>query len=224
MMRPMGTTPINTAKTYALTAAGACSVTIQQGSKSITWQILPEGGQTTFIVPAGASVSISDPTALISPLPFNVALGAGNGGTGGSTHLTPEDADKLRRIPAGAGTVLTADGQDICTASGTTPELAMTHASWVALSDDTKSVSLAPAGDTEHALQMQLIYTPAATVEEAEHFITAKEGSRALFRWLYGAPPLVAGYTYILTMTQTVLHGQLILLGACSAIIPTPID
>lgn len=219
----MATQPIDTAKVYALTAAGACSVTLTQGDKTITWEALHKGGQTSFVVPAGASVSLSDTTALLSPLPFKVALGAGSGSTGGAAELSPDDAEKLAFIPLTGHMVLTAAGQTITTCEEEAPTLTLQHAAWVELNDATTGVLIRAADTGERALQMQLIFTPNATVENAEHFIGTEAGSPAAFRWLFGAPPLVAGYTYILTLTQTVLHGQRTILGACSAFIPAPI-
>lgn len=81
----MATKPTNSARLFALTSSSACSVTMTQDGKAHTWQALPDGGgQTTFIIPAGAVVELSDEKALLSPLPFNVALGAGSGSVGGS--------------------------------------------------------------------------------------------------------------------------------------------
>lgn len=88
----MATQPTNTAILYALTSSGACSVTLTQDGKSHTWQALPEsGGQTTFIIPAGAVAELSDERALLSPLPFKAAPGAGSG-IGGTL---PADMQKL---------------------------------------------------------------------------------------------------------------------------------
>lgn len=88
----MATKPTNTAILYALTSSGACSITLSQDDKIHTWQALPEsGGQTTFIIPAGAVAELSDESALLSPLPFKTAPGAGSG-IGGAL---PADMQKL---------------------------------------------------------------------------------------------------------------------------------
>lgn len=81
----MATKPTNSARLFALTSSGACSVTLTQDGKIHTWQALPDGGgQTTFIIPAGAVAELSDENAILSQLPFNVALGAGSSSIGGS--------------------------------------------------------------------------------------------------------------------------------------------
>lgn len=103
----MVTQPVNTAKIYVLSASSACSVTLTHLGKSTTWQALPEdGGQTTFIVPAGAVAEISDENVLLSPLPFKIAPGADSrsvGGTaGGNTrHLLPFNTKKSNALLSG---------------------------------------------------------------------------------------------------------------------------
>lgn len=88
----MATKPTNTAILYALTASGACSVTLTQDGKSHAWQAVPDGGgQTTFIIPAGAVAELSDENALLSPLPFKTAPGAVSGIGGALT----DDMQKL---------------------------------------------------------------------------------------------------------------------------------
>lgn len=87
----MVTQPVNTAKVYVLSASSACSVTLTHLGQSTTWQALPEGGgQTTFIVPAGAVAEISDENAFLAPIPFKIApgaIGCSVGGTeGGNTR------------------------------------------------------------------------------------------------------------------------------------------
>lgn len=90
----MATQPTDTAKVYVLTGAGSCFVTLIQKDKTITWQALPEkGGQTTFIVPAGGMVELSDPKCSLSALPFNyapatVGLVSGGSYSGGSSFST----------------------------------------------------------------------------------------------------------------------------------------
>lgn len=78
----MATKPTDTARLFALTSSSACFVTLTQDGRSHTWQALPDnGGQTTFIIPAGAVAELSDEKAHLSPLPFKVA--PGTGGVGG---------------------------------------------------------------------------------------------------------------------------------------------
>lgn len=177
----MATQPLDTAKVYALTAARACSVTLTQGDKSITWEALSDGGQTSFVVPAGATVSISDESALLSPLPanFKAALGAGNGRAGG-THMSPVQGEYILNAAHEAAV-----------------SLPMQHASWHVIDAATTQVSVTPAGDATHALQMQLVYTPAElmTPEQTEAWLVGAT-------WLYGAPMMGAGIRYVITLTE----------------------
>lgn len=177
----MATQPLDTAKVYALTAAGACSVTLTQGEQTITWEILSEGGQTSFIVPAGATAEISDPTALLSPLPanFKPALGAGNGRTGG-IHMYPEQGESI------------GFAEDYSSIT-----LPMQHATWHVIDAATTQVTVTPGGDTAHALQMQLVYTPAdlMTPEQTEAWLVG-------VTWLYGAPVMGAGIRYVITLIE----------------------
>lgn len=88
----METTPRDSAKAYALTAQGECTITITQGARSVSWKALSTGGQTTFIVPAKAIASISDPDALLSPLPFLVAPERKEDALGGVPEMSIADA------------------------------------------------------------------------------------------------------------------------------------
>lgn len=182
MLRAMATQPIDTAKLYALTAGGACSVTLTQGQKSITWQALTEGGQTQFIVPAGATISISDPEALLSPLPanFKAALGAGGGRTGGTASL-----------PAQGERIVPAEWHD------TTATVTMQHATWSHIPATATQVELTPALLPGLALQMQLVYTPTElmTPQQTEAWLVGAS-------WLYGAPMMGAGIRYVITLTE----------------------
>lgn len=187
MVWGMATLPIDTAKTYALTAAGACSVTLTQGEKSITWEALSGGGQTCLIVPAGATIELSSPNALLSPLPanFKAALGAGGGCTGG-------------------GTPSAAQGEHIFAAEmvGTTAHITMQHAAWCTIPAEATLVELTPAQLPQLAVQMQLEFTPPAlfTAEQTAAWLAGAE-------WLYGAPMMAAGVRYIITLTEA--HGEI---------------
>lgn len=176
----MATQPIDTAKLYTLTSAGSCSVTLTQGENSITWVALAEGGQTSFIVPAGATVEISDSTALLSPLPanFKAALGAGNGRIGG----------------------MTMPGETITPHTSTTPELElpMQHNTWHTTSGTEEHILLTPSVDNGRALSMQLMLTPATHM--AEGWLTVPVGVNLV--WLYGEPTILSGHTYIIGVTQ----------------------
>lgn len=175
----MATQPIDTAKVYALTAAGACSVTLMQGDKSITWEALSEGGQTSFIIPAGASAEVSDSSALLSPLPvnFNTALGA-------------------RAVSAG--------GERISTAplDGNTAAISMRHTSWWKLPENTKTVMLHPGGSTDTILTTQLMVSPATDMQLEGGWLKATGGAHII--WLYRGEPDMssAAFTYIITLVQ----------------------
>lgn len=168
----MATQPLNTAKVYALTAAGACSVTLTKGEKSITWEALSEGGQTSFIVPAGATASLSDETALLSPLPanFKPALGVG---------------------------VISAGGERIIRAAsvGTTAHAEIKHNTWVQLPATATCCAIAPElNDKAHS--MTLMLNPSADLP------TGWLTSAAQIVWLYGEPVILSGHTYLIGLTQ----------------------
>lgn len=172
----MATQPINTAKGYALTAAGACYVTLRQGEKAITWEALSEGGQTSFIVPAGATVEISDSSALLSPLPanFKAALGDGDHRIGGE------------RI-----TSATIDGDGIC-------HLRMRHATWATLATNVSACRLTPNSGSDKALSQTLMLTPTNDMSTG----WLKVPANVSLVWLYGEPVILRGHTYIIGLTQ----------------------
>lgn len=178
----MATLPIDTAKVYALTADVACSVTLTQGEKSITWQALSQGGQTCLVVPAGATIELSAPEALLSPLPanFKAALGAGGSCTGGSATITAQGEH-----------LTTADMRD------TTAVVGMQHAVWCTIPSTATQVELTPALLPQLTLQMQLDFTPDTlfTPEQTEEWLIGAT-------WLYGAPMMVGGMRYIITLTE----------------------
>lgn len=171
----MATQPLDTAKVYALTAAGACSVTLTQGEKSITWEALSEGGQTSFIVPAGATAEISDTSALLSPLPanFKAALGAGTSRAGGERMVTYSDG---------------------------LPSIPMQHAVWCELPSTTTTVEVRPAPESYRALSMQLLLTPDDNMSKG--WLSVPTGGSLV--WLYGEPTIVGGNSthYIIGLTQ----------------------
>lgn len=170
----MATQPIDTAKLYALTAAGACSVTLTQGEKSITWEALDEGGQTSFIVPAGATVSISDEAALLSPLPANFkgALGAAQKGIGGE-----------RILPASM--------------NGATAYADMRNCAWVIIPADATACIVTPRQDNK-AYAMQLLLTPKEDMPEG--WLSARDHT---ILWPYGEPSIVQGFRYCVTLIAT---------------------
>lgn len=179
----MATQPIDTAKLYALTSAGACSVTLTQGEKSITWDALAEGGQTGIIVPAGATITVSDSAALLSPLPanFKAALGAGSVSAGGigSKPLAGESI-----FPT------TADEHGNC-------PVEVRHATWRVLPASTTTCELSADKTDGLALSMQLMLTPAADMPTG--WLSA---GAAQLVWLYGEPVILSGHTYIIGVTQ----------------------
>lgn len=172
-MRDMATQPLDTAKVYALTAAGACSVTLVHGGKSITWEALTEGGQTSFLVPAGATVEISDTTALLSPLPanFNPALGTGSTSAGGACVTDIELRGKAAVVP-------------------------MRNAAWFILPQETEQCTVTPYGAKKRACSLQLVITPDADLR------AGWLSSPTAVVWLYGEPVILSGHTYIVGLTQ----------------------
>lgn len=172
----MATHPLDTAKLYALTSAGACSVTLTQGGKSITWEALAEGGQTSFIVPAGATAEVSDSSALLSPLPanFKAALGAGKVRIEGE-RMTTADLD-----------------------SQGCSEVNMRHTQWCALPPQVSRCVICPAIPTGRAFSMQLLLTPARDMDG--NWLRTTEGQT--INWLYGEPTILSGFTYIIGLTQ----------------------
>lgn len=175
----MATQPIDTAKVYALTSAGACSVTLTQGGKTITWEALPDGGQTSFIVPAGATAELSNPEALLSPLPANF------------------------KAALGTGTVRS-EGECLSSAilSGTDTAVTMHHAAWRALPAPACRCRVTPAPTEGRVLTMQLMVSPAADLQLASGWLTAADGAQII--WLYRGEPDMgsASFTYIITLVQ----------------------
>lgn len=197
MLRAMATQPLDTAKVYALTAAGACSVTLMQDEKSITWEALAEGGQTSFVVPAGATVSISDETALLSPLPanFKAALGADAAGAGGFS--------------------ISAKGEKALPVEETAPTLPMKHARWYTLHAETSSCSIAAADTADMVVQTHLIITPA--INMPADWLQAAPGT--VVRWPFGEIAMTAGWSYIITLVQI---GNVILANALPVDLSNP--
>lgn len=171
----MATQPLDTAKVYALTADGACSVTLTQGEKSITWEALREGGQTSFIVPAGATVSISDETALLSPLPvnFKAALGTSAASAGGERMVAHPSDDVT--IP-------------------------MQHGVWHKIDSSATSIEISPSSAAGSARSMQLLLMPSGNMSQG--WLTVPDGVSLV--WLYGEPTIVGGNgtRYIVGLTQ----------------------
>lgn len=75
-LRPMATTPTqptDSPRVFVISCGQPCSVTLTQEGQQVTWQALPAAGQTSIIVPAQATLDVSEPSALLSPLPFDKA-------------------------------------------------------------------------------------------------------------------------------------------------------
>lgn len=179
----MGSQTSNTAKVYALTAAGACSVTLTQGTQSVTWQALSAAGQTTILVPRDASISVSATDAILSPLPFKAALGTGNGSSGGA--YTAAAGEPIVSVDS--------EGADLC-------NISMKHASWAFAQPNTTRCRLLPQQDNTHAFSMQLVLTPATDMTFG--WLQIADGSDALLEWVGGEPSIVAGFSYIVTLVQ----------------------
>ena len=172
----MVTQPIDIAKVYALTSAGACSVTLTQGNHSITWTPLTDAGQTSIIVPAGATLSIPDTGAVLSPLPatFKAALGAGTASTEGEMMIQ-------------------ADGDDL------TPVVHIQHAVWCTLPTATAGCTICPHESPTRVYSMQLLLTPAADLPTG--WLSTTDEAYPVY-WPFGEPLLVAGYRYCITLVQ----------------------
>lgn len=180
-----------TATAFALTNARACSVTLITGENSITWQALDDdGGQTTCIVPKGTEIKLSDPEAILTRIPFEYALGAGQR-AGGMMHI----ADKIHQQ------------------AGTAPTLTLRNNTWCSVSPDTQEISITPHAGDKVALSMQLLFSPAADVLSPATFFSGAE-------WLYKAPVMPAGYTYVITLAQFPIDGQPRVFLNLSAVIP----
>lgn len=166
------------ASALALTSPGACSVTLTKGKSEITWEALPEGGQTVIVVPLGASVRVSAADAILTPVPFKAALGAGSGSIGGA--------------------FLSAAGEPLHEAEleETTAHITMRHATWAVLPQETETCIIRCEAAPDVAMQMQLIFAPAHSMSspEVQAWLPGVD-------WLYGAPSMVAGMRYVITVT-----------------------
>ena len=143
-----------------------------------------EAGQQYFTAQSGKTVLEGGTVGLVTETFRGAPAGNGNGGGG----LTPEEKEK----------VLTTDGERFVSPapsiiSGIT-EVHMQHAVWLQVPSDAQGVNVTPA-NTENARQMQLVFTPAAIIEDSAAWL---QGAT----WLYGAPVLGAGITYVITLTQ----------------------
>lgn len=176
---------MKTMKAYLLTAEGITTATLTQGDSSYTWKILPEGGQTVVIVPAGAVLSLSNPAADLKKIPFDHALGLLMATGGGGRIVTSNNSAWGERILAPCGE------------ENIAPQVDMQHGIWVELPMGAASCRVTPAGTTDRALQMQLVYTPTTTMstEEVAAWLVGAT-------WLYGAPMMGAGIRYIITLVQ----------------------
>ena len=190
----MATNPKPTTSVYLITSQEPCSATLAQGANVITWEALTEGGQTTVIVPAEATLELSSPSALLSPLPFEGALAVGNGGSGGrGTHtagITP--------VPA----------------EGQTPVVELAHEAWYELNARTESCAITPSAKAT-VVQAHLIITPADTMPSG--WLTATDG--AVVRWPFGEIAMPAGWSYIITLVQV---GKVIQANALPVDLSTP--
>lgn len=178
----MATKPISTAKVFLVTSKEPTEATLTKEENVITWNILSAAGQTTVIVPAGSTLELSSPSALLSPLPsnFNFALGAGNGSIGGESSAK---GDAVRII------------------EGTAPELTFQNATWNILSEAATSCRVHPSPDEQRVLTMQLILTPTAVEQLGEGWLTVPEGTELI--WPFGEAILAApAHTYIVTLLQ----------------------
>lgn len=191
----MATKPISTAKVYLVTSQEPCSATLTQGESVITWAALAEGGQTTVIVPAGATLELSSPAALLAPLPFEGALAVGNGNSGGRASHSP------------VGMISTP-------MEGQTPIIELAHEAWYELNAQTQSCTLIPSPKAT-IVQTHLILTPAATMPPG--WLTAADG--AVVRWPFGEIAMPAGWSYIITLVQV---GNVILANALPVDLSTP--
>lgn len=183
----MATKPISTTKVFLVTSQEPTSATLTHGKSMITWDVLTEGGQTTVIVPAGATLSLSSETALLSPLPAT-----------------------FKSAPAAAHPL--SGGESLRLQSAETPELPMRHATWVQLAAEAAGCTVTPAA-VGKAVAMQLLFSPAEDVLSPATFFSGAE-------WLYKAPIMPAGYTYVITLTQFPVQGSARVFANLSAIIP----
>lgn len=79
--------------------------------------------------------------------------------------------------------------------TSTTPTVTMTADAWVRLNPATTCCTVQPKASTESVTSMQLMITPAQHITDADAWLNGAG-------WLYGAPILGQGLTYIITLTQ----------------------
>lgn len=173
----MATKPIPTTKVILVTSQEPTTATLTQGSTSITWTALTESGQTTIIVPAGATLSLSSPSALISPLPFEGALAVGSGISGGRAAR-----------PAGITPTELADNA---------PIIEMAHDAWYKLSAATQHCTLMSSSKAS-VIQTHLLISPTRAL--ASGWLSAAEG--CILRWPFGELAMPSGWSYIITLVQ----------------------
>lgn len=192
----MATNTTSTARVYLVTSPEPCSASLIQGANTITWDLLSEGGQTTVIVPPGATLNLSAPAAHLTILPetFMSAPAENHGSSGGraahSSGITP--------------TMVEAE----------TPNLHLIHDAWYELNAQTKSCALTPS-EKARIIQTHLILAPAAPMPGG--WLTAAEG--AVVRWPFGEIAMPAGWSYIITLVQV---GKVILANALPVDLSTP--
>ncbi len=182
---------------YLVTSQEPCSATLTQGETTITWNILSEGGQATIIVPSGATLELSSPTALLTALPetFKSTPAGNNGGNGGRSVVPPT-------------------GCGIIPVEGETPNLELAHEAWYELNAATQSCTLI-SSDEATIVQTHLLLTPAAPMPSG--WLTAAEGG--VVRWPFGEIAMPAGWSYIITLVQI---GNVILANALPVNLSTP--
>lgn len=192
----MATNSMSIARVYLVSAQEPCSATLTQGETTITWELLTEGGQATVIVPPGATLDLSSPTAMLSRLPetFKSAPAGNIGGSGGKAVHT-------RGITP---TVVEAE----------TPQLTLKHEAWFALHPATTSCCLTPSAEAR-IVQSHLLLTPADTMPSG--WLSATDG--AVVRWPFGELAMPAGWSYIITLVQV---GNVILANALPVDLSTP--
>lgn len=193
----MATNTTSIARMYLVTSQEPCSATLTQGETIITWNLLTEGGQATVIVPSGADLALSSPSALLTALPetFKSAPAGNNGGSGGRGIVPPT-------------------GCSITTVEDVESRLKIAHESWFELSATTQSCTLIPS-TAASVIQTHLIITPAATMPTG--WLTAAGGS--VVRWPFGELAMVSGWSYIITLVQI---GNVITANALPVDLSTP--
>lgn len=182
---------------YLVTSPEPCSATLTQGETIITWNLLTEGGQATVILPSGADLALSSPSALLTTLPETfkstpVGIIGGNGGRG----------------------IIPPTGCSITTVEEEKPDLELVHEAWYELNAQTQSCTLIPLTSAS-VVQTHLILTPADTMPTG--WLTAADG--AIVRWPFGELTMPAGWSYIITLVQI---GNVILANALPVNLSTP--